>query len=421
MYKPLCDLKDVISDCAGVISLWPHEPFCIAGEPLYTIYPHVEHTVLLFKACAALGIKRVLLAGSVTSITGGKKAKIYNEDNWADVNNINIDDKAKLYAERMAWYLISHEKDKYDINLTVLNLGVLLGPTITHHYHFASAAFMKKIFNGKMKHNLHIKIPVVDVRDAAVAFCKCLKTDRADGKRLIVSQGEYWMNDLMKPLCEEFHPFKYRLPTQVLGKFPAFFMSFIDEEIKAIYPFIGLNYTLDKTNSTKALRVKYREMDETLVEMVYNLIDNDYIKNKLDTRAKAGKKDPNSMNTSLRNSKRGTGGPSFMGGIGTMLRGGDKSPRTVGAGLEKPLFPMDRGNSIGEIGVIDSINRKTAPAENQPGSELENARPGMPSTPNESGSMKKLIGADRNLHEDHPGTGSDRIVPSNAKNQTDRG
>jgi nucleoside-diphosphate-sugar epimerase len=416
----LNDLKDVIRDCAAVISLWPHEPFGIAGEPLYTIYPHVEHTVLLFKACAALGIKRVLLAGSVTSITGGKKAKSYNEDNWADVNNINIDDKAKLYAERMAWYLINHEKDKYDINLTVLNLGVLLGPTITHHYHFASAAFMKKIFNGKMKHNLHIKIPVIDVRDAAVAFCKCLETDRADGKRLIISQGEYWMNDLMKPLCEEFNSFKYRLPTQVLGKFPAFFMSFIDEEIKAIYPFIGLNYTLDKTNSTKALRVKYREMDETLVEMVYNLIDNDYIKNKLDTRVKTGKKNGPSGNTSMRNSNRGTGQPSFLGGFGTMLRGGDKSLKTAGAGLEKPLFPMGRGNSTGEIGVIANINGNPKPAEYQPGSELENARPGLPSTPNESGSMKKLIEADRNRNENHAGTVSDIIVQSNIKDLKDQ-
>lgn len=310
-------LKENIWDCQKIITIWPHDETKFdnnnKNDPLNKIYPHVEHVLLLFKACKELKIDRIIMAGSISSIIGGKAQKEYKEDCWADISKINTEEKCKLYAERMAWYLIKEEK--YDINLTVLNLGVLFGPSIImkkrrdfesgSSIKFEGATFMSKIFSGKMKYNLHIKWPIVDVRDAAQAFCKCLSIKEKIG-RVIVSQGEYWMSDLIRPLNEEFKGFRYNQPNQVLGKFPAFFMSFIDEEIKNIYSFIGLNYTQNKSKAKKLLKINYREVDETMIEMAYNLIDQNVIKNRIISKSKKDKSDKgNSVGTAIHSVMKG--------------------------------------------------------------------------------------------------------------------
>lgn len=279
-------LKKSIEGSNAIISLWPHEFFKMETDVLNAIYQPVEHVQLVFEIAKSLDIKRVVLSGSICSVISGNYKKKFDESDWAKLNYLNPEEKARLYAERMAWYRI--EEDKYNIDQTVLNLGIQLGPSIVSHTNYASAAFMKKLFSEKLRYTLKIQMPIVDVRDAAIAFCKCLYKKATYNKRIIITQGAYSMEKQIDPLYEEFRPYGYKLPRSVLGKLPAFFMSFIDENISNIYQFVGKKYTIDTQLAENLLKIKYRDMDETLIEMVYNLIDREVIKDYINK--KKGKK-----------------------------------------------------------------------------------------------------------------------------------
>jgi len=103
---------------------------------------------------------------------GGKYKLTYNEDSWGEPENITGIEKSKIFSERSAWFF--SKENRQDIQLTVVNPGFLLGPCLQNHYEFSSGLFLKKFMDGRVSSLLKMHVPVVDVRDAALAHVKLL-------------------------------------------------------------------------------------------------------------------------------------------------------------------------------------------------------------------------------------------------------
>jgi dihydroflavonol-4-reductase len=119
-------------------------------------------------------IRRVILTSCVCTIINGKKKECYQEGDVGDPEYMLGYEKSKLFAERAATH---YAKENKQIKLSVMNPGLLLGPTLTRGSSFASGEFLKSIMTGKIESILKIQLPVVDVRDAALAHIQVACTD----------------------------------------------------------------------------------------------------------------------------------------------------------------------------------------------------------------------------------------------------
>lgn len=64
----------------------------------------------------------------------------------------------------MAWEIYNESEGK--IQLTVINPGVIIGPSI-NNVPFSSGSFIKHILNNEIDEIYYIAYPLVDVRDVA--------------------------------------------------------------------------------------------------------------------------------------------------------------------------------------------------------------------------------------------------------------
>jgi len=136
------------------------------------IRPALDGTRSVLRACAAAKVRRVSLTSSVVSISGctlADKPELFDESHWSDVNlpNLAAYDKSKTLAERAAWEFVDNLPHSERFELSVINPGFVLGPTMVKT-DFASG----KVINMFMQNTFPAGIPllslgVVDVREVA--------------------------------------------------------------------------------------------------------------------------------------------------------------------------------------------------------------------------------------------------------------
>lgn len=201
------------------------------------IFPAVEGTLAILHAAKDLGIKRIVLTSSIVAMRGGKYKLTYNEDSWGEPENITGIEKSKIFSERAAWFFCKENLD--DIQLTVINPGFLLGPCLQNHYEFSSGLFFKKFMDGRVNSLLKMHVPIVDVRDCALAHVKALWNPKTIGHRYICVEGSHWFESFSGILSREFAPDGFEFPSKTISKFPLKLISFFDSGVKTMLPFYG--------------------------------------------------------------------------------------------------------------------------------------------------------------------------------------
>ena len=93
------------------------------------IRPAVEGTERLLTLSMKLNVKRFVLISCITAIvTSNKKNYIFNQDDWADVKQLNNIARSKYLMERKAWEIYERNPDK--IVFTSLVPGLMMGPSL---------------------------------------------------------------------------------------------------------------------------------------------------------------------------------------------------------------------------------------------------------------------------------------------------
>lgn len=267
--------KDILAGCDAVIHVASPTPFKAPKQELEVIYPAVEGTLAILHAAEQLGIRRVVITSCFTAIKGGKYKLTYNEDAWGEPENITSIEKSKIFAERAAWYFEKENREKID--LTVLCPGFLLGPCIQKRYDFASGLFFKKFMDGRITSLLKMHVPIVDVRDAALAHVMALWNAQSIGQRYICVQGSYWFENFSSTLSRDFDTNGFTFPSRVISAFPLKLISFFDSGVRAMLPFYGKEIFFSNEKIKKDFKFNFKAFDETLGDMARDFIDKRFI------------------------------------------------------------------------------------------------------------------------------------------------
>lgn len=113
-------------------------------------------------------------------------------------------------------------------------------------------------------------ICTVDVRDLAEAHLKGVLVDEAKGHRFIMVARHPWLKEFADWIHEK-HGDKFsKIPREVAP------LSDDPEENKK--KGLGVQSTSDNSKSQKILGIKYRDVKDSMLDMVASLIESGYIK-----------------------------------------------------------------------------------------------------------------------------------------------
>lgn len=275
--------KEAVKDCCYVIHCASPFPSTQPSSPDDVIKPAVDGTKTVLQACADAGtVKRVVLTSSVAAVHGEmimEEGKEYTEGDWTNTDSISLDvySKSKTLAERAAWDFVKELPGDKKFELAVINPGLVFGPVINGSIS-TSVEIVKKLLERSMPMVPKVNFAVCDVRDVALAHVKAMTlADAADHRHLIISQN-VWCKDIALTLSKEFKPHGYCVPTVVAPYFAVWLNSFFDKMTRTILPRIGREFRFDNKRMREVLGITPRDLNQTLIDTAYSLIENGFIK-----------------------------------------------------------------------------------------------------------------------------------------------
>lgn len=117
--------------------------------------------------------------------------------------------------------------------------------------------------------------PVVDVRDLADLHILAMENTQADGHRFIAESEEITMPEMAK-LLKETYP-DHKVSTVVIPNFVIDIMAKFQPQMKVLNTMVGLKYHRDNTKAKKILGWNPRPANETILDTVRFLIDNNIV------------------------------------------------------------------------------------------------------------------------------------------------
>ena len=257
--EELLSEADAIIHCASISRATPNL------NSVNILYPEIEGLMNLLTTCTKKKISRFILISCISNVTGGRFRKNYNESHWANPDDCDIFERAKLLTEKVAWNYV--EEQKSGIKLTVLCPSILVGPAHKDSPDSVNVIFVRKLYAKKLNYFMNVKIPLLDVRDLADACSLCIKNAASVNQRYIVNEGTYWIRDVHVIIHNEKYK-KQNKPPTYMNRTLLKFLAFFDRDLKKILEFYDKPYNINDEKFKRDFGFKYRRVDEALKAMV---------------------------------------------------------------------------------------------------------------------------------------------------------
>jgi dihydroflavonol-4-reductase len=235
---------------------------------------------VLMQANETESVQRVVVTSSCAAIYGDncdlRKAtgSMFTEEDWNTTSSLSHQaySYSKTLAEREAWRIAEAQR-RWD--LVTINPSLVIGPGINPFATSESFALIKQFGDGTGKLGVpDYGIGVVDVRDVAQAHLQAGWNPAAQG-RYIISAHNTSFPALAKVLAEKFGR-AYPIPTRTLPKWLVWIVApFFNEQMtrRIASRNVGFPFQADNRKSVRELGMKYRPLEESLIEMFQQMID----------------------------------------------------------------------------------------------------------------------------------------------------
>ena len=174
------------------------------------VVPAVNGTMAVMRGCHQAKVQRVVITSSVAAIKNNTKNNFTPSD-WADPSQIAAYAKSKTLAEKAAWDFVKKLPANEKIELVTINPGLIVGPNL-NHAKFSSGDVIKKLMMGELPGIPDMSMCFVDVRDCAKAHLQAIKVPKAAGKRFILVEQTYKMEELAAILHKQYAKYGYPIP-----------------------------------------------------------------------------------------------------------------------------------------------------------------------------------------------------------------
>ena len=151
----------------------------------------IRGTVHLLTAAKDAGIERVIYTSSIAAVGNTPKGREKTEADW-QTDRFSPYTIAKTDSEKRAWKLA----ESLNLDLRVINPGAVMGGNFVQPT--PSVEFFPEIISGKIPMAPKIPIPIVHVKDVAVAHRRAYEVDQAEGRFIVAPHKNITFADVCK-------------------------------------------------------------------------------------------------------------------------------------------------------------------------------------------------------------------------------
>ena len=182
----------------------------------------------------AAGVRRVIMTSSTATIVDAARDGVQDERDWVDPDapTTSVTTRVKVQAERAAW----DYAQRHDMQLTVINPGLILGPPLDRHYG-ASVAVISRILAGGDPMVPLVGLAFGDVRDVAEMHLRAMQRPMTAGKRYIGVAGTMTLPEIAR-LIKQTYP-RRRIATLTAPRWLLQLYTLWDPQVQAILPMLG--------------------------------------------------------------------------------------------------------------------------------------------------------------------------------------
>jgi len=244
------------------------------------IRPAREGTLRVLGAASRAGVKRVVLTSSIAAVAYGPArggGKVYDETDWSDPSaDIGAYEKSKTLAERAAWEFVASLPSERQLELVVINPGVVFGPVLDGHVGI-SVGVIRRLLTGDVPGCPRLQLSCVDVRDVARLHVLAMTTPQAAGQRFICSGESAWVIEIAHILKRHFGPRGYRVPARTVPDWLVYVVALFDKSARLILKELGKPSVFSHERATRTFGWNPRGIEEILVATGESLIEHELI------------------------------------------------------------------------------------------------------------------------------------------------
>jgi nucleoside-diphosphate-sugar epimerase len=176
---------------------------------------------------------------------------------------------SKVLAEKEAWK-IAQTQNQW--KLVVINPSFVMGPSLANTSDSESLNFMKDILKGKFFFGApDLTFGFVDVRDVALAHILALENESAEGRHILAERTTDFMG--LAAIITKLYGKKYKMPMMTAPKFMLYLIGgFFGVTSNFVKRNVGYPIKLNTSKSKEKLGLTYHNLDETVKDMVEQLV-----------------------------------------------------------------------------------------------------------------------------------------------------
>jgi len=266
---------DAMAGATGVLHVASPFP---AGEPKNPdelLKPAVEGTLRVLRAAVAAGVSRFVQTSSVAAILGGHRGtrtRPFDETDWTDLEQPGVTTyyRSKTLAEKAARDFVQTQGGT--LHFSTVNPGLVLGPVLDRDIG-TSAEVVRMFLRGKYPGTPRLHFAVVDVRDVAKMHRLALETSEPGGGRYLAVSETARFLEIARAIRASLGATARKVPTRELPDFLVRLVALFDPAARMILPDLGCEFTMDTTNTRRALRIEFIPLRESAPAMASSLVD----------------------------------------------------------------------------------------------------------------------------------------------------
>lgn len=213
--------------------------------------------------------KRVVLTSSIAAVIDDDRPVTHTfvEDDWNETATVEASPYplSKTLAEREAWKRTEAAADTLGFDLITINPSLVLGPVYGRKHLRTSPSIIRDLLTGKFPMVPGFTLGIVDVREVATAHVEALEREDAQGRHILSNRAAPLM-DVAKILRGAYPSRK--IPKRRMPDFGMYVVALFDSRMTWAFlrKNLGIVRKLDNARSQDRLGVKYRSLEETILD-----------------------------------------------------------------------------------------------------------------------------------------------------------
>ena len=226
--------------------------------------PAVDGTLRVMRFAREAGVTRTVVTSTYLTMAGHMVSGTFGPDEKTPLGDpsLNAYIRSKVAAELALWDFVSNEAS--EMSVCTIHPGAILGPPLLTDSAGTSVSTIKNMITGSVPGIPPISVPMVDVRDAALAHLMALESPTAEKQRFVVCHPEPIQYSEVAAILRRAGYAK--VPKREIPEALIRALAPFSREMRSMKAFVGKSVSANISMSRKELLWEPRPIEQTILD-----------------------------------------------------------------------------------------------------------------------------------------------------------